>query len=354
MKQQEKYSVKPALAAVLLGTLLLSACGGGSGGSPSAPAAPALSETQLTYESFALASNGGLFDLEGGLDIYTTPSGTSALSPASSFYTEQISIPKSPSTGAQPLTDTIASVASTLTAPTDLPGTRYMVAGSVFAMASPATGQVTYPVGSNAVQTTYFASGSIQPVFTTLQTSYTVTLLSGLISNSPEELLTTSDLATLTQSVNGLTLYNPAATWQAGSAYIKVVRQVVGDTLLVDDCAAPATTGAILTPCSSSITTLENFFPAVSPVDGKTYTLADGQISTVAGVRAWVANTPVASAATTAYAVFYQGSGGIYEGALLKDGTTQQYFSSGSSTPVNFKVLLNSTAVSSIKAAITF
>jgi hypothetical protein len=355
MKEQERYSVKPALPAMLLGTLLvLSACGGGSGGTSSVPSAPAISETQLTYESFALASNGGLFDLEGSLDIDTTASGTEALNPASTFFTEQISIPKSPSGGAQPLTDTVASVASTLTAPTSPAITRYMVGGTVYSAAFPSTGKVTYPPGGD-VQTDYYASGSTQIVYSTLSTSYTVTLLTGLIAASPSELLNGSDVGLITNTVNGEPLYKPGAAWQAHSAYIKVVRQVSGDTLVVSDCAAPVTTGPNPTPCASDVTTLESFFPYVSPVDGSTYQIGDGQIvNSLAGVRAWVANTPVASAATPVYLVFYQGTGGIYAGLLLKNGTTLQEFPAGSTTPQSFRILLNAAAVNSIKAAITF
>jgi hypothetical protein len=353
MTEQEKYSVKPTLPVALLGLLLLSACGGGSGGSANVPGAPAISETQLTYESFALASNGGLFDLEGSLDFYTTSSGTLALLPTSTFFTEQISIPKSPSGGAQPLTDTLNTVASTLGVPTSPATARYMVGGTVYNAAFPSTGQVTYSNGD--VQTDYYAAASNQVVFSTLSTSYTVTLLNGLIAASPSELFNGSDVGLITSTINGQVLYNQSATWQAQSAYIKVVRQILGDTLAVSDCQAPATTGPNLTPCSSSVKTLENFFPYVNPLNGTTYQIGDGQIVTsLAGVRAWVSSTPVASAASTVYQVFYQGTGGIYAGVLLKDGTTLQQFPAGSTTAQNFTILLNAAAVKSIQAAISF
>jgi hypothetical protein len=353
MKEQKKYSVKPALLVALLGTVLtLSACGGGSGGAASVPSSPAISETQFTYESFALASNGGLFDLEGSLDIATNASGTLAVSPASTFFTEQISIPKSPSGGPQPLTDTIATVASTLTAPTSFTAARYMVGGTVYSAAPPSTGQVKY--SGDDVETDYYATGSTQIVYSTLSTSYTVTLLTGLIEASPTELFNGSDVGLITSKINGQVLYKQGAAWQAPAAYIKVVRQVLGDTLIVSDCTAPATTGPNLTPCSSSVTALSSFFPAVSPVNGSTYQLSDGQITTVAGVTAWVANNPVTSTATPVYPVFYQNAGGIYAGVLLKNGTTLQRVSNDGTTTQNFTILLNAAAVSSIKSAITF
>lgn len=72
-------------------------------------------------------------------------------------------------------------------------------------------------------------------------------------------------------------------------------------TLADYDCAGAVTTGAQVTPCSSTITTLENFFPHVRPDDGTTYQITDGQIVTLEGKRAWVANFPHAGDATTDY-----------------------------------------------------
>jgi hypothetical protein len=203
---------------------------------------------------------------------------------------------------------------------------------------------------------------STQPVFSTLSTSYMVTLLNGQIATSPSELLNGSEVGLIMNTTNGPVLSRKGATWQAQSAYIKVVRQILGDTLLVRDCQTPIATGLNLTPCSSAVTTLENFFPAESLVDGSTYQIGDGQVVTsLNGVREWVANTPVASAAMPVYPVFYEGASGIYAGALLKDGTVLQEFSpgstnpqNGSTTPQNFTILLNAAAVKSIQTAITF
>jgi hypothetical protein len=356
MREHKKHSPKPALPVALLGALLvLSACGGGSGGSPAAPSAPALSETQYTYESFALASNGGLFDLEGDLEPEMNSAGATVISPVSTFYTEQISIPKSPAGGPQPLTDTIATAASTLPAPTSFKNSRLVVGGAVYVATVPSTGQVKY--SGNNVETDYYATGTNTVVLSTLSTSYTVTNLNGLIAASPWELFGGSSVG-LIQSFNGQPVYNQNAMWQPQSAYIKVVRQMLGDSLAALDCAAPATDGVNVTPCSTTVSTLENFFPAVSPVDGKTYQIGDGQIvNSQNGVRAWVSNTPVASVPTTSYAVFYQLSGAIYSGLLVKDGTTTQSYATAQDNSIitqNFKILLNAAAVNSIKSAVTF
>ena len=126
---------------------------------------------------------------------------------------------------------------------------------------------------------------------------------------------------------------------------------MVGDTVLTGDCTAPQTTGANVTPCRTTASTLEAFFPHTSAGDNKTYNLSDGQIVTLAGVRAWVANSPL-NGPTLEYRVFYQNNGQIDAGALMRDGTT---LAVGSSTaPQNFYITLNSAAVQSVKAAITF
>jgi hypothetical protein len=156
----------------------------------------------------------------------------------------------------------------------------------------------------------------------------------------------------ITNKINGTSLYNTSSTWQSGAAYLKVVRHVVGDTLLAGDCTLTATTGVNPTPCPTSASVLENFFPYTG-VAQITYNLSDGQIVTLAGVRAWVANAPLANVASTEYRVFYQSNGQIFVGVLDKDGTTLQ-LASGSTTPQDFYIFLNQAAVQSIKSAITF
>ncbi|MFM0300330.1 hypothetical protein PQQ99_09435 [Paraburkholderia sediminicola] len=188
---------------------------------------------------------------------------------------------------------------------------------------------------------------------TLLGTSYTVVPLSGLISASPAELFANSAVGVLTNTLNGQSLYNQQASWQTGAAYIKVVRHTVGDEAFTYDCLTPATTGSNPTPCSATISTLENFFPYASTTDGKTYQISDGQIVTLAGTRAWVANTALGATATD-YRVYYQNNGGIYAGYLIKDGTTLQLTPLGGGTPQDSYYLLNSAALQSIKSAIVF
>ncbi|SIO61657.1 hypothetical protein [Paraburkholderia phenazinium] len=355
MKYKGGFSGKRHAIVIALSAVLAAGCGGGGSSSSPNPlfngsGGSNISAVQQAYESIALASNGGLHYLSGQLSFSTSSTGVLSLSPSSYFYSDNSSIPASPANGAQTVTLTQTSVASTLSVPSFTP-VRYLVNGSVFVRPVPDQAKVSYS-GSN-VQENYLATDGQTVVETLLGTSYTTVSLSGLLSGAPSELVSDSDFGLLTDSINGQSLYNLQASWQAGSAYVKVVRQVVGNTLGVGDCVAPATTGTNITPCSTTVSTLENFFPYTSTTDGTIYQLAAGQITTVAGVRAWVANTAL-STATPEYRVFYQSNGGIYTGALIKDGTPLQVAPSGGGTPTNFYIFLNSAALQSVKSALNF
>lgn len=341
-----KHSI-PAVAAALL----LSACGGGSSGSSSTSATTSnLSTAQTNYESVALAANGGMHYLLASLRVSASSSGSLAVAPTSVFYTDDSSIAQSAANGQQPLTVTYTSVSSALQVPT-IAVLRTLVNGAVYTGAFPPQVEISYS-GPNVVET-YLAADGKTTIRTLVGTSYTVVPLSGLISASPAEFFANSAVGILTNTLNGHSLYNTQATWQAGAAYVKAVRQTASDELLPIDCVAPVTTGTSLTPCSSSIPTLESFFPYASATDGKTYQIGDGQIVTIAGTRAWVANAAQATA-TTEYRVYYQNNGGIYEGNLIKDGTTIRLTPIGGGTAQDSYYFLNSAAVQSLKSAIAF
>jgi hypothetical protein len=331
---------------------LLCACGGGGGSSSSTAPVANLSAAQQSYESFALAGNGGLHFLRGSLD-FSTSTGTSVLNPASSFFfTQNSSLAQSPAVaGPQLLTVNTSTVAPALAVPT-LSGDRYLVGGSVIVEAVPAQVRVSY--NGSDVEETDLASDGKTATMTLLGTSYTTVPLSGAISSSPSELFSGSALGIISNAINGTSLYNQQASWQAGAAYMKVVRQVVGDTVLVGDCTTPDTTGANVTPCATTASTLEGFFPHTSVADNTTYNLSDGQIVTLARTRAWVANVVSNSAPTPQYRVYFQNNAQIFSAALIKDGTPLEIDPLGSTTPQNFYIFLNSAAVQSVASAITF
>lgn len=333
-------------------TTWLSACGGGGGSDSSTAPAASLSAEQQSYESFTLAKNGGQHYLDGALSFSTSSTGAATLNTAASyFFTQNSSLAQSPAAaGPQMMTTGTSTVDPALAVPTPT-GQRYLVDGSVVVEAVPAQVRISYN-GSN-VEETELASDGKTATMTLLGTSYTTVPLSGAISNSPSELFSGSQLGVITDTINGTYLYNRQASWQAGAAYMKVVRQVVGDTVLVGDCATPNTTGPGVTPCATTASQLEAFFPHTSLTDKKTYNLSDGQIVTLAGTRAWVANV-AQSTATPQYRVYFQNNGQIFSGAVIKDGTPLQLYSAGTTTPQDFYIFLNSAAVQSVASAITF
>lgn len=351
MKENKKRLVIKRAIALTGSALLLSACGGGSSSSSGAAASTAnLSNTQKSYESVELAANGGQHYLNGSLGVTTSSSGAVTVSPTSVFYTNDSSLTQSPANGPQMLTVANTSVSATLKVPT-LSAARLVVNGIVFNAALPAQVRITY-TGQN-VQESYLAADGQTVIRTYLTTSYTVVPLTGLISASPAELFMNSAAGLLTNTFNGQALYNTQASWQSGAAYTKVVRQTVGDELITYDCVAPTTTANTPTPCSTTASTLESFFPYASTTDGKTYQLSDGQIMTVAGVRAWVVNAQLGGS-TTDYRVYYQINGGISAGYLIKDGTALQIAPLGGGTPQSNYYFLNGAALQTIKSAINF
>lgn len=351
MKEKTKRLVIER-AITLTGTaLLLSACGGGSSGSSgSAANAANLSDTQKSYESVALAANGGLHYVYGSLSLTTSSSGALSVSPSSLFYTDDSSLPQSPANGPQMLSIATTSLSASLKVPTPS-AYREVINGAVNLSSVPAQVRVSY-TGPN-VREDYLAADGQTVMRTYLGTSYTVVPLTGLVSASPADLFANSPLGLITNSLNGKSLYNTQASWQAGAAYTKVVRQTVGDELFTYDCVSPATTGTTPTPCSTTASTLESFFPYASTADGKTYQLSDGQIVTEGGVRAWVANAQLGGS-TTDYRVYYQINGGISAAYLIKDGTTLQVAPLGGGTPQSSYYFLNGAAVQTIKSAINF
>ncbi|WP_260853959.1 hypothetical protein [Paraburkholderia sp. BCC1886] len=331
--------------------LLLAGCGGGgSSGSPSPATSANLSAIQKSYESAALALNGGLHYLSGGLTLSSSSNGTLGVSSSSYFYATDSSIPQSPSIGTQTLTVTTSNVSKSLAVPTIIPP-RMLVNGTIYSGSVPEHAQVSYS-GDN-VQEDYLATDGKTIMRTLIGTGYDVVSLSGPISASPTELFADSALGLLTNSINGQPLYNAQTRWQSGAAYVKIVRHAQGDEVYVGDCVAPVTTGTNPTPCSTTASTLESFFPYASTADAKTYQITDGQIVTLGGARAWVATLPLASA-TPSYRVYFQGSAGIQAGYLIKDGTTLQLVPLGGGTAQDSYFFLNNAALQTVKSAIAF
>jgi hypothetical protein len=201
----------------------------------------------------------------------------------------------------------------------------------------------------------YLATDGKTVVQTLVGTAYTVVSLGGLIAASPSEVFTGSALGLVNDPAVGTTFYDTQASWQTGASYMKMVRQLSGNNVIVTDCLPSVATGANPTPCPGSATTLEQSFPFTDYSSGTSYQQSDGQIVMLAGVRAWVSNAPLSQNATTTYKVLYESGGQIHSAYLGKDGTTVQEFELGSTTArQDFYIVFNAAALNSIQSALSF
>lgn len=343
-------------------TLTLAACGGGGGGgdakqSAAAAASASLSEAQRNYESAILFANGGFHHFQAKINYQTSATGALSVNAANSyFYTTDSSLAQSPAGQDKPQALAVSYtplLAAYPAVPNPTP-LRYLVNNVIVVGSLSAPPQVSYVNGKVLEQK--FATDGKTVVLAQLGTSYQPVPLSGAISASPGEVFANSGLGVLTNTVNGVSAYNQQANWQAGAAYLKVARQTVGDTLQVQDCVSPLTTGDKVTPCPTAAATLESVFPVNFTEGGAhvTYQLADGQIGTVAGARAWVANKPLGASVSPAYRVIFEHEKSVKVGVLVKDGTPSRTATAGTSDGVDFYLFFNKAAVQSVKDALTF
>ena len=129
-----------------------------------------------------------------------------------------------------------------------------------------------------------------------------------------------------------------------------------GDQLVVEDCHAPSTSKAQLTPCRTVITSNSKFFPATfaNAFGSSSHQLSDGSITSVAGIAAWMAMLPDVGSAAGAYRAVHLNVGSAYTGLPVRDATLQRIFSLGSQTPQGFSIVLNSATVASVSTALNF
>lgn len=299
---------------------------------------------QLIFESAEL--HGGESTL--GFNI---PFGGGNLVPGVNFvYSNSTGgLSNSPSTaGPQVQTPVLTTLDSMLAVPASAP-TRIIQAGQVWLLPATAQRKITY-LGSE-IHVDYLATDGQTALTASQFSNYSAATLSGLMDNSPEELLASFPINDWINFNN----FSANAQWQSGAGYIKKQGSRVGDSVIASDCtnvSSPVyTTGTALTPCQSG-TTLDNFFPIslVTNFPYETDFIGDGAIGTVQGLRMWVANAPMplASSAVQAYRVFYEMSGNVYMGMIEKDGAAYIYQQADGST-VSYLVTLNQAAVNSVQ-----
>jgi hypothetical protein len=314
---------------------------------------PNLTDTIATINNQQIFESAALHGGESTLN-FNIPFGGGNLVPGVNYiYSDSTgTLSKSPLTaGPQIETPAFTSLDSKLSVPAAGP-TRIIQGGQVWLLAALAQRKISY-VGSE-IHVDYLASDG-QTILTASQFSnYSATTLSGLMDNSPEEVLAAYPISDWISFNN----FSANAQWQTGAGYIKKQGNRVGDTVIASDCtnvSSPIyTTGTTLTPCQSN-TTLDNFFPInlLTNFPVETDFIGDGAISTVQGVRMWVANAPLAlaSSAVQAYRVFYEMNGNVYMGMIEKDGAPYNYQQPDGST-ADYLLTLNQAAVNSVQQGI--
>jgi hypothetical protein len=384
------------LATSALASLGVALVGCGGGGDDNAPT---LSTSQTNFESFALATNGGIHNL-----LWKLPATGLPVSGAGDFIVDIAS----PGLAASPLTGgaqannaawTSLSVALpvpalpiNLSTPTSNPAfvpttghterspDRVLRNGAVIVVSSaPTTLQQVSYVGSN-IRTDVFAVDGSTIAYSNTISAVDVVPVNQQAVAAPTDATIASWLDSENLLSNAAALLKPGATFAAGSAYMKLTAARNGDTLFTGDCAlVQTTTSTTPVPCQSATTlggtgqTTENSFADGTGGSGKVWTLAtEGSICEIAaqapgtncpplGVRYWVASTLRSinmniPGTTPAYRVYYELSGNIYTGTLQRDGAqVSENLGSNAAPDVRpFYVRVNREFVQSLQAALTF
>jgi hypothetical protein len=274
-----------------------------------------LSADQQAWESVALASQGGIFESLWNLNY------TGSQSTASNYLIYDFaSMQASPLThGPQSETQQApVNMTRTLGIPAASP-TRVLKNGTVLLVPGYQNSFNVSYVGSG-IQVDNLASDGKTVAYSQMRTNFSVVALSGLLHSAPTEFTNPYNSVFANPGVLDTT-----TSWSAGSAYVRFTATSLGDRYYAFDCTG-STSGSSPNPCDSG-TTLEAAMTAgeQSTSDGTTYHTADGTITTVDGVKVWVATQPRPTASvgtfTVEYRVYFELNGNVYTGAMIKDGT---------------------------------
>jgi hypothetical protein len=326
--------------------LLLAACGGGgssstSGGTTTVVVTPT---TQQLVEAAYLDSAGGAYALAGLLPAKSTPvSGTHYA------YSQKAAIAGALTTTPQTIDALVDSLSATLALPdfsTAAP-TRVMLNGTLRTAANlpGRTKTRLYLVGSQVVRDTLDLTGG-NIVFANAISSVTSATITGVVTGIPTEL---KAMPVLADAIANSSLTKNKLSFASGSGYIKQQETRFGDTYFVEDCSVATTADKDPSPCDGN-GTLESVFPYTY---GTTlFTLSNGNIQTVQGLRAWVSVSLVPSSVnvTDAYLAFFELNGKVYRAILQKNGVALKSRNSAGAV-VDYSLYLNRTAVESVKAA---
>ncbi|MFM0157027.1 hypothetical protein [Paraburkholderia sediminicola] len=352
-----KMTARKELVGICLISMLSACGGGGTTSSPASTQASQLSADQTAFQNFVLAPN------QSYRTDWSLPA-TGAPAAGTDYFADSFApLSVSPATGGtQKVTNSaLVSIAKTLPIPASASApTRYLVNARIVLGSGPTfITNISYQ-GTGVREDTLAVDGAT-PVQSTLRTGISVGSLTGTVATAP------TDLA---QWFNSL-YFNPAllstsATWTSGAAYMKYTQTEIGDVYTVADNKT-ATTGTSPDPTATG-TTIAALMAAggiSSSSDGTTYTLSNGSVTTVNGVRTYVATAVRPNRTTPTYHTYYELNGNVYTGNLVKDGTViggNPYPVSAPGTTAsyttnysqNYQIRLNAAAVSSLQGAVTF
>ncbi len=317
--------------------------------------APVLSADQAVYEQFVLSPKTS-YKLYWNLPVSGLP-----VSGSNYFVTNYFSLPASPLiNGTQRMTNSpLTSISSTLTIPAAASApVRYLVSGQIVVGSNPIyINDISYQ--GTAIKEDMFAVDGTTVVERYLRTNYSTVPLTGAVISAP------TDFAQFFGALYyNSSLLSSTATWGAGAAYTKFTQTNLGDTYQVFDYGTTTTTGNTPAPVATS-STLSVLMSSVGiAADGTTYTLSNGIVSTINGIKTYVASNPMPNRTTTQYRTFFELNGNVYTGSLIKDGTVI----GGSAYPVavpgtslgyawnysnRYQIRLNAAAVTTLQSAVT-
>ena len=340
-------NMRPRGIIAVLAAVVLAACGGGGGGGESAPVA--LSETQKNFET--TTKN----DYYVSLSWYVPSTDVAPTSGIHYFYYLTDSVATSPKSGAVQSSETTVNLATTLALPPPAlqSVTRVLKNGAIH-VSNEATKEAWSYSGSDVVLTLYATDGTTVVNSAVFDDWSAPIPLSGPMGSNA-----------IMQSYLGFTLLNEpqnfdfSKDWLAGSSYFTRKGYSLGTVLFLGDWTN-RTYDAAVDPFPGPQTTIETMFGAYSngiTVNGVTYTVASGSISTIEGARVWVATEPKPASAspTTSYVAFAELNGKIYYGTFRKAGTRFKSFDGMDPNIVDdYVIRLNSHAAQSLKQAIKF
>jgi hypothetical protein len=349
---------RSAIAVAL--SLLIVACGGGgstadTSASTTPPPGPTLSVTQKNFEAAALGDAWYKF-------AWSLPSINVAPTSGMNFmFVDKINSPASPASGTQNAGVTVLNLTRTLSLPamSQIGVSRVLKSGYIYL--SNHDSKITWTYSGGDVHENHYATDGVTLLYSGVHDDWSAPIpLSGQIGATSIVKSFLGFTKLTAQTVN----FDFNQTWLFGSNYFTRKTYQKNDTLFIYDCSATATYTEAVNSCSGSASTIEGIFasPSVTnsggvTVDGVLYNLASGTIVTVEGARTWIANAkrPTGVSPTDSYLSYIELNGKIYIGNFIKAGTREMSVDGVDATIVNdYNIRLNSTAGSSIKAAIKF